>query len=296
MSGAQVALRVGLVGAGVWAEAGHVPLLLGGTSDLVLAGVWSRRFERAAVLAARHSTMAFSSLPDLIESVDVLAFAVPPAAQAELAWRGASRGKALLLDKPLAADEAGAAQLCQAVARHRVSTCMFMTFRLGPAFQDLKARLAGRRVIATSVRMLSGAFRQGRFAVPWRVNGGVLLDAGVHALDLAMAVAGPVEKVRAMAGPERWVSLTARHAGGALSRLDLCSDLQLTQDRLEVEVVCSDGIEYADLARGLFPAVLDQLRQRLVWVLRESVLEHDLSADRGLVLQRLLAEAAHDLA
>ena len=94
-------LRVGLVGAGPWAEMFHAPMLAAGPRTS-LAAVWARRPEAAEELATSYGAPHVSSFDDLLEACDAVAFAVPPSVQAELAPRAAQADKHLLLEKPLA--------------------------------------------------------------------------------------------------------------------------------------------------------------------------------------------------
>ena len=111
-------VRVGLAGAGPWARAVHAPLLAAGP-ETELAGVWSRTAEHAALVAAQHGVPVFPTFADLLGAVDAVALAVVPAAQPDLAVRAADAGKALLLEKPLALDVAGAQRIATRSGRTR---------------------------------------------------------------------------------------------------------------------------------------------------------------------------------
>src|SRR5688500_3335471 len=103
-------VAVGLVGAGPWAARMAGPVLAAGPQTRLAAG-WSRRPEAAAQLAARLGTHAAGSYEELLDQCEAVAFAVPPDVQAALAPRAARAGKALLLEKPIALDLAGARAL-----------------------------------------------------------------------------------------------------------------------------------------------------------------------------------------
>ncbi|HKA03271.1 MAG TPA: Gfo/Idh/MocA family oxidoreductase, partial [Acidimicrobiales bacterium] len=94
-------VSVGLVGAGPWASMVHAPMLATNPNTR-LAGVWARRPEAAAALAAKHGTEAFESIDGLFDSCEAVAFSVPPDVQGDLAVRAATAGKHLLLEKPIA--------------------------------------------------------------------------------------------------------------------------------------------------------------------------------------------------
>jgi hypothetical protein len=121
-------LRFGLIGTGYWAAAVHAPGIAA-HPQAELAGVWGRNPVKAETLAARFGARAFSDVDELIESVEAVAFAVPPDIQAELAVRAAEAGRALLLEKPLALTVAAADRVVRAV---RAPTVVFFTRRFDP--------------------------------------------------------------------------------------------------------------------------------------------------------------------
>src|ERR1700761_6584856 len=101
------AMRFGLVGTGYWAKITHAPALAS-TPGAELTAVWGRDPAAAAALAAEHGATAHTDFGAFLDSVDAVAFAVPPHVQAPLAIRAAQAGKHLLLEKPIAlsADDA----------------------------------------------------------------------------------------------------------------------------------------------------------------------------------------------
>jgi predicted dehydrogenase len=108
------AIDVGLVGAGPWAQLVHGPVLVAGP-ETHLVGVWARRPDAASELASHLGVRPFDRYEDLLDACQAVAFSVPPAVQAELAATAARRGKALLLEKPIADDLNSARRLADAV-------------------------------------------------------------------------------------------------------------------------------------------------------------------------------------
>ena len=96
-------VRVGLAGAGPWAQFVHAPVLAAGP-ETTLSGVWSRTSAHARELADTHGAATFATLDELIEASDAVACCVAPNAQVDVAIRAAEAGKTLLLEKPLALD------------------------------------------------------------------------------------------------------------------------------------------------------------------------------------------------
>jgi predicted dehydrogenase len=231
----QQPVAVGLAGAGPWATAVHAPTLAAGP-ETRLAGVWSRTRGSAERLAAAHGVAVFDSFEKLVKGSDAIAFAVPPAVQAELAVMAARNGRAVLLEKPLAADVASARRLADAIDDAGVGSVIVLTYRFNPVVREFLA--AASRFEATGARacFLSGAFLSGPFAGGWRAAEGAVFDVGPHLLDLVEAAVGPVESIAAAASPAGWTGLLVRHDGGAVSDVAICCSTGITPSRTELEL------------------------------------------------------------
>ncbi|WP_445281570.1 Gfo/Idh/MocA family protein [Streptomyces sp. DSM 118148] len=217
-------MRIGLLGTGPWAEAAHAPALAG-HPGLDFAGVWGRRPEAAAGLAARYGVRAYDDVDALLADVDAVALALPPSVQAELAVRAARAGRHLLLDKPLAAGVAAGRAVVEAAQRARVASVVFFTARFQKepeAWIEEQAATAGW--FTARGQWLGAVFTgDSPFAnSPWRREKGALWDVGPHALSLLLPVLGDVRQVAAAAhGPAGTVHLVLEHATGATSTLTL---------------------------------------------------------------------------
>jgi len=285
-----VGLRVGLVGAGPWATFVHAPVLTGGP-ETELAGIWARRPEAAAELAARHGVGTFASFEALLDGCDAVAFAVPPDVQAELAPRAAAAGKALLLEKPLAADVAGAERVAAAIAEAGVPSLVVLTYRLQPRVEAWLAEARAAQPFAGRAWFISGGFLAGPFATPWRLERGALLDLGPHVFDLMEAALGPIVELRAAGDPRRYTTVQCRHEGGAVSEVAVTGSVP-GDSRTGVEVVGAAGTLTLD-ARAI-ERDDGELRRRFAAVAAGEPTELD--AARALHLQRLVAEAERSAA
>jgi len=230
-------LRVGLVGGGPWARGVHGPAVVAhpGTT---LAGVWTRRPEQAAELAAGLGSPAYPDVDALFTDVDVIAFAVPPRVQGGLAVRAATAGKHLICEKPLAGTLDEARAVVEAVTRAGVLSSMMLTLRHAPGVQEWLAGMPttppGPDTLG-SARWLSGALLGGPYAgSSWRSEHGALLDVGPHVIDLLDAALGPVTGVpwARRDEPDIW-RFGLSHAGGALSTVT--TTLRLPVDPTESE-------------------------------------------------------------
>ena len=288
-------LAVGLVGAGPWAGMVHAPALAAAPSAR-LAGVWSRTPAHAEALAAAHAVPAAPSFEALLEACEAVAFSVPPAVQAELAPRAAHAGKAVLLEKPLADDLAGAERLTEAVDEAGVASLLVLTSRFSPVVAEFLA--AARRFDALGGRacFLSGAFLGGPFAQGWRLERGAVLDVGPHAFDLVDAALGPVVGVRALGDPLGWVSVAFAHEGGTVSDVSLCCRAGIGAGRTEVELYGPSGTLAVDAREGVgAESFLEMARRFAAAAGGDPTAAAGLDIHRGLHLQRLVAEVEAQL-
>ncbi|GGV24419.1 hypothetical protein GCM10010277_04730 [Streptomyces longisporoflavus] len=287
---AHAPLRVGLVGAGPWARVMHARMLAAGP-ETTLAAVWARRPEAAAETAAPYGAAVAASFDELLDRCEAIAFAVPPAVQAELAPRAAKAGKALLLEKPLAPDLAGARRVADAVEEAGVVSQLVLTKRYHPATRVFLE--AAQHVEVTGARScyLHGAFLGGDFATAWRMEHGALLDLGPHLLDLLDTVVGPVTSIRSTGDPRRWIELTCEHENGAVSQASLSGSVQLPRARTRVELLGPGDELVYDTAELDHEECWPVLRREFAQAVR-SGRSTPIDARRGLRIQQLLAWAA----
>jgi predicted dehydrogenase len=219
----------------------HAPMLARGP-ETTLAGVWARRPEAARELAGAYGSRAVSSLEELFEGCEAVAFAVPPDVQAELATEAARAGKHLLLDKPVALTVEAAEALAAAVGEAGVVSQMVLTNRYGPHGRAFLAEAEGFEVVGARCASLSGALlADSPFSTPWRRRHGALLDVGPHLFDLLEGAVGPIEELSGRGDPLRWVSLTCRHAGGEVSEVSMSLTLPLVETVFECNLYGPSG-------------------------------------------------------
>lgn len=291
--GSMEPLPVGLVGAGPWARQFHAHLLKGGP-ETRLAGIWSRTAEPASRLAERHGVPAYATFAELLDHCDAVAFAVPPDVQAELAVEAAGRGKAVLLEKPLALDVPGAERVAAAVGAAGVGSLVVLTYRFSDAVRRFLAEAQSFGASGGRGCFISGAFLGGPYASsPWRHDYGALYDVGPHVIDLLDAALGPVERVQAHGDSTGWVGLLLGHAGGAVSEVSMSARAGIQPSRTEVELFGPSGcltVSRDDETGDL----LGTLRAEFAHVARTGE-SHPIDVRRGVHLQRIIAEAAAQL-
>jgi predicted dehydrogenase len=282
-------LRIGLVGAGPWAKLVHAPLIAAGP-ETALAGIWARRPEAAEELARPLGAPVFARIEELFDACEAVAFSVPPAVQAELAIAAARAGKALLLEKPIAADLRGAEALAAAVKQAGVASLVVLTWRFSAPVRAFLGQAAGFGAHGGRGWFVSGAFLGGQFATPWRLERGPLLDLGPHLLDLLDAALGPIVRLRAHGDLHNWVGLLLDHAGGAHSEVSLCATAKIEPSTAGAELYGPAGALRFDSAEVDGRETFATLYREFAAVARGE-LPIGLDVQRGLYLQRLIEQA-----
>ena len=217
-------MRFGLVGTGPWARLAHGPGL-GAASGVELVGVWGRHADKAAALAGELGVTPYDDYAELLESVDAVAFAVPPKVQASMALEAAAIGKHLLLDKPVADSFDDARALADEAADEGIASVVLFTHRFDPAmrtfFADVRTRAGWK---GGWTRMLAALDAPGNPFTnsAWRrETRGALWDVGPHALSNLTALLGPIVELTAVGGAGDLVHLVVRHESGASSTASL---------------------------------------------------------------------------
>ncbi|GAA3891565.1 Gfo/Idh/MocA family oxidoreductase [Saccharothrix violaceirubra] len=285
-------LRVGLIGAGPWAERVHAPAIAGHPGSR-LVSVWARRPEAAAGLAGAHGAATASSPEELISQVDAVAFAVPPEVQAPLAIQAAEAGRHVVLEKPIAGSLDEARRLADAVDRAGVASLVVLTKRYTPDTREQLERVhAEGGWVGGSVRWLTGALLSGPYShSPWRHERGALDDLGPHVFDLLDAALGPVVEVVAAdrSAHDVW-QVVLRHEGGATSTAMLTMSLAVSPPVLEVEVYGTAGQRTLTTPATTPIEAYTNLLDEFAALIDSGKTSHPLDVRRGLHLQSIIAK------
>jgi predicted dehydrogenase len=169
--------------------------------------------------------------------VDIVDICTPPGTHAEIVEAAAETGKAIVCEKPLAADYAGALRATQAVRRTGIRNAIGFNYRKLPALSLMKHMIDDGRVGRPRLwraTWLSDEFLDPEVPFDWRFQrsqgASTIADLGAHLIDLARWMIGDVESVSAQSqtfvterrDPDRSDGATARvdndDASGALLR------------------------------------------------------------------------------
>jgi predicted dehydrogenase len=200
-------LRFGVIGAGAFAEACHIPGLLSHPQADVVA-ICSRGRERAQALADRFNIPFVTIEPAELcarDDLDGVSICTPNAAHCEQAVLAFDHGKHVFCEKPLGISVAEAAEMTRAAkASGRMHQVAF-TFRHLHGVAELRRRVVAGEIGEPYFFRAHHEYWDGLLpaaAVGWRAlrdlsGGGVLYDTGAHLFDLARFVLGPIAAVRA---------------------------------------------------------------------------------------------------
>ena len=199
-------LRVGVIGAGMWGARAHLPALVAsdGVDVVALADPDAGRAEQVAEqFGIRHTFAEGGALLAQVDDLDAVVIATPTDTHHDLVLAACARGVHILCEKPLAYDLAQAREMVEALnARGLVGKLGFL-FRFSPVMERMK-QLVDEGYIG-QVQLLESLTINAQFIDPtrplhWkmelaRAHGGVFVEYGAHSIDLALWLAGPIERV-----------------------------------------------------------------------------------------------------
>jgi predicted dehydrogenase len=133
-------VRVGVLGAGAWAEFAHIP---GYKRDprCELAAIADPVVERARAFAEKFGIPhVYDSHAALIgrDDIDLVDVCTPSTTHFELSWAALEAGKHVLCEKPVAYDYRDTLRAAALAKRQGVKTKLGFTFRYSPAMQYMK--------------------------------------------------------------------------------------------------------------------------------------------------------------
>lgn len=230
-------IRVAVAGYGLAGRVFHAPLVAA-APGLSLDVVVTRDAARRAQAEADHpgvrvlpSAEALFADTDGAEAWDLLVVATTNDVHVPLALAAVERGKAVVVDKPMALTARDAARLVEA-ATDRGSVLTVFQNRRWDSDQLTLDRLLAAGDLGQVLRYESRFERwrpearedSWREALPAELGGGLLLDLGAHLVDQALHRFGPASAVYAEVDAHRGVSdddvfVAIEHASGVRSHL-----------------------------------------------------------------------------
>jgi predicted dehydrogenase len=198
-------IRLGVIGAGEFAEACHLPGLQSHPQAEIIA-LCGRTYERVRSLADRFSVShVYTDYRELCrrDDVDAVTIVTPNVYHAQQASVAFNSGKHVFCEKPLGLNVTEArAMTATAEKSGRVHQVGF-TFRYGYAVRELRRRIrAGDigRPFYVRIQYDNWQGLKPDWKIDWRTKkelagGGLLFDLGSHLFDVVRFVLGPIEAV-----------------------------------------------------------------------------------------------------
>jgi predicted dehydrogenase len=191
-------LTVAIAGAGMIANAGHIPAWLHLEDDVELVGIYNHRLDKARHTADRHGIPhAYDDWNKLLCDLepDVVSICTPNTSHKAYTISALEAGAHVLCEKPIAASYASALEMYDAALKaDRVlfvgQTGRFYSSAVA-AYEFASSGQLGEIYYAeASALRRRGVPKWGRFHIQADSGGGALVDIGVHALDLLLWLMG----------------------------------------------------------------------------------------------------------
>jgi predicted dehydrogenase len=281
-------LGIAIIGAGF--IAGYHIEGLAGVKEAAVRVVASRTLAKAQALADKHGIphatadiAAALARPD----IDAIIIATPDDTHEQIALAAAAAGKAILLQKPMAPTSTACRRIMQAADRAGVSLQVSYMHRYFEETLEVE-RLLREKVIGEvrSLRMRNAT--PGPDWADWffdrqRVGGGVVLQLGVHGIDLIEHLFGPIVSVAAKVKtllPERRLAdgrlVKVENADSAWALYELASgvlashEMSLIEaqgcDRFRLEIYGTAGTIWLRSERGPLAIFAPQALGRSDWI------------------------------
>jgi UDP-N-acetylglucosamine 3-dehydrogenase len=144
-----------------------------------LVGITDVDVKKAKELAAKYNTKAYKNYEEMIkkEKPEAVSLAVPTELHAPIGVNLLEKGINVLVEKPIAPDLQSARKLSETAGKNKAGLMVGHIERFNPAVQKVKQLLEKKEVIALS------SMRVGPHP-PQIIKTGVILDMGIHDLDL----------------------------------------------------------------------------------------------------------------
>lgn len=162
---------------------------------------------RAREFAARYGCVAAADLDALTgwDDVDVVAVCVPSGRHAEVGVRAAAAGKHLVVEKPIDVSLDAADRLIAATAAAGVTVSVISQHRFDPGVVALRRLIddgaLGRLLLgqaSTKWWRSQEYYDSAGWRGTWAMDGGALMNQGIHYADLLRWCLGPVAEVSAL--------------------------------------------------------------------------------------------------
>lgn len=196
-------LRAGLAGCGRIASQHFSAISLLG-NQIKLMAVCDTDRKRAKEAGLKHNVPFYTDYKDLLKrkDIDLIIICTPNGLHYPMAMRAARAGKHVLVEKPLALNLQEADELIRTFRKAKLELFVVMQVRYNPALKVLKEAIGQGKLgkIYNAALTIRWSRPQSYFAgAEWRgkkaLDGGALLNQGVHYVDALLWLLGDVKSV-----------------------------------------------------------------------------------------------------
>jgi len=259
----QSPLRVAALGMGWWSDALADAVKRSGALEIVAC--FTRTQDKRHAFAAKYGCRAAGSYEDILkdESIEAIINTTPNSAHLETTRMAAAAGKHVFLDKPIANSVAEGEAITRVCEDAGVVLALGYQRRRESQFRWMKAEIdAGRFGKLVQAEGNISRDRLGKIDLSsWRYQasgmpGGVMLQIGIHYVDVLEMLLGPAARVNAMLAqlvlpgdnPDV-ASLMLEHENGAIS--NLTASYASASEYYMLNVYGKEASAYYDLFSGL---------------------------------------------
>lgn len=205
------------MGCGVVASYGHLPAIR--AADVELVAVYDPIKAAAEAMATRFETKAFTDQEAFFDSgLDAVVICSPAPVHRDNVFAAAERGLHILCEKPLGMDDEEVESMIKVCERAKVGFGVGFVYRFAPISRQIKTWVEDGSIGDLKVMRLSyiwelhgqfdqdekGKWRQNPRWVGRMLEGGPMVDCGVHQIDLARWWSG--KEVLRSHGVGAWVT------------------------------------------------------------------------------------------
>lgn len=256
-------VRVASLGMGWWSDV--LADAAGRTPEIEIVKCFSRSEAKRNAFAEKYGCKAVGSYDDILcdDSIQGIINTTPNPVHLETTRAAAEAGKHVFLDKPISNTISDAREITRIVEECGIVLSVGYQRRRESHFKWIRERVAeGRFGRLVQAEANISRDREGKFDLTsWRYTadgmpGGVMLQIGVHYVDVLETILGPVRSVSAMAsqlvlpGDNPDVAgMLMKHADGAISTLN--AGYASASEYYLVNIYGKEMTAYYDLHNGL---------------------------------------------
>lgn len=250
MNTASPALRVGIAGYGAVGRLRHT--VIDARDDMRVTAVCDQRFSASTTLDG--GVRAFATYRELLgESLDVLFVCLPNYLAPEVTIAGLEQGLHVFCEKPPGRDIADIERVRDVERRHPELRLMYgFNHRYHDSVRDaLRVIRGGELGRVINMRGIYGKSQMIRFDADWRTQramsgGGILLDQGIHMVDMMRLFAGEFVDVHSFVSNDFWKHDVEDNAYALLRTADgvvamLHSSATQWRHRFQLEITLERG-------------------------------------------------------